>query len=116
MLVASSKAEPMQDFHMSAHEGLGLGQPIRGLEQPGQVIKAYGEFRMLRTEAPLIDRQGAAQERLGLCRPVHVLEQLAQVVESGASTWVLGAIHRFGPRHCTIKKFPCGVELASMAI
>ena len=81
---------PTQTFNQSrqcpAHQRLGLGQPVRVLEQHGQVVEADGDVGVLGAEALLVDRQRAAHQRLGLGQAVRGLKQLGQVVEVDGDT------------------------------
>ena len=55
---------------------LGLGQPVGGLQQQGQVVEADGDVGVVGPEALLVDGQRAADQRLGLGQPVGGLQQL----------------------------------------
>ena len=69
------------DGQRAAHQGLGLGKPVRGLKQLRQIIEVYGHIGMAGAEAFLVDGQRAAHQGLGLGKPVRGLKQLRQIVE-----------------------------------
>ena len=75
------------DAQRSTHQRLGLGQPVRRLEQLSQVVQTDGHFGMILPEALLIDCQRATHQRLGLGQPVRRLEQGSQVVQIGWPRW-----------------------------
>jgi hypothetical protein len=53
------------DGQRTAHQRLGLGQAVGGLEQLRQVVEVAGHIGMLRPVARLIDGQRTAHQRLG---------------------------------------------------
>ncbi len=65
------------DGQRAAHQRLGLGQAVGGLEQLRQVVEVDGDVGMLGAEALLVDGQRPAHQRLGLGQAVGGLEQLA---------------------------------------
>ena len=79
------------DGQRAAHQRLGLGQPVRVLQQLRQVVEVAGDIGVIGPEALLVDGQRAAHQRLGLGQPVRGLEQLRQVVEVDGDVGVLGA-------------------------
>ncbi len=48
----------LKDSQGALVEGLGGGVAALGAVQPGEVVEAGGDFRMLRAEGLLADRQG----------------------------------------------------------
>src|SRR5215831_6997754 len=83
----------------AAIERLGLGQPVGGPEQLGEVVEVCGDFTMLGSEALLVNCKSAAHQRLGLGEPVGALEQRSQVVECSGDVGMIlsvAAFHRVG--------------------
>jgi hypothetical protein len=77
-----SKAQAsFEDGEGPAHQGLGLSEPVRGLQQRGQVVEADGDVGMVVAEGALGDGEGPAHQRLGLAESVRGLQQRGQVVE-----------------------------------
>ena len=70
-----------EDYKLSAHQRLGLRQPVRVLIRSREVVQVSGDVGMLRPVALLIDLQGPLHQRLGLRQPVRGLIQLREVVE-----------------------------------
>ena len=62
------------DGERAAHQGLGLGKPVRGLKQYRQIVEVSGHIGMIGPEAFLVDGERAAHQRLGLGEPVRVPE------------------------------------------
>ncbi len=79
------------DREGAAHQRLGLGEAVRGLEQLGEVVEADGDVGVIGAEAGLGDREGAAHQRLGLREAVRGLEQQGEVVEVAGDCGVIGA-------------------------
>ncbi len=76
----------------SAHQRLGLRQPVGVLEQLCQVVEFCGNIRVVKAVVLFSDGQRAAHQRLGLRQPVGVLEQLCQVVEFYSDVRVVRAV------------------------
>ena len=66
------------DGERAAHQRLGLGKPVGGLQQSGKIVEASRDVGMLGPEALLVDGERAAIERLGLGEPVGGLQQAAR--------------------------------------
>ena len=81
MRVPGSLEEPLENQQVTPHEGFGLGQPVRGLEQLRQVVEVYGDIGMIRSEALLINGQGAAHERFGVGEKRFGLIQHAKLIQ-----------------------------------
>jgi hypothetical protein len=56
----------LDDGERAAIERLGIGQPLGGLQQQGQVAELSRDVRMLGPQALLVDGERAAVERLGI--------------------------------------------------
>ena len=78
------------DGQRAAHQRLGLGQPVGGLQQLRQVVEVGGDVGMVGAEALLVDGERAAHQRLGLGQPVGGLQQLRQVVEADGDVGMVG--------------------------
>ena len=59
------------DGKRAAHQGLGLGKPVRGLKQLRQIVEVRGHIGMIGAEAFLVDGERAAHQGLGLRKPVR---------------------------------------------
>jgi hypothetical protein len=57
-----------------------LGQPVRVLQQSGEIVEADRDAGMVRPETRLVDRQRPAIERFRLCMQRLCVEQQAEVV------------------------------------
>src|SRR6185295_11954010 len=103
MLVAGGGSEPEEYLDNAAHQRLGLGQPVRALEQQGQVVEVCSNVGMVRAEALLVNRQRSAHQRLSLRKPVGLLEQPRQVVKGYGDVWMVRAealhVNRQGATH-----------------
>ena len=73
------------DGERAAHQGLGLGKPVRVLKQLRQIVEADGHLGMLGAEAFLVDGERAAHQGLGLGKTVRGLKQLRQIIEAEAT-------------------------------
>ncbi len=82
------------DRQRPAHQRLGLGPPVGGPQQPGQVVEPDGDSRVVGVKARLVDRQRPAQQRLGRGPPVGGPQQPGQVVEPDGHVGVVGAAAR----------------------
>ena len=69
------------DGKRAPHQRLGLGEPVRGLEELRQIVEVAGDVRVIGAEAFLVDGKRAPHQRLGLGEPVRGLEELRQIVE-----------------------------------
>ena len=78
------------DGQRAAHQGLGLGKPVRGLKQLRQIVEADGDLGMIGAEAFLVDGQRAAHQRLGLRKTVRGLKQQRQIVEVSGDLGMIG--------------------------
>ena len=78
------------DGERAAHQRLGLGQPVRGLQQLARLLRSAGDVGMFVAEACLVDGEGAAHQRLGLGKPVGGLQQPGEVAELSATSRVSG--------------------------
>jgi hypothetical protein len=63
------------DGQVSAHQPLGLGMPVGGVKQRGEVVKVGRDVRMVRPKALLEDCQRPAHQRLRLGQSVGGLQQ-----------------------------------------
>ena len=69
------------DGERAAHQRLGLGEPVRGLEELRQIVEVDGDVGVIGAVGFLVDGERAAHQRLGLGEPVRGLEELRQIVE-----------------------------------
>ena len=71
---------------------LGLGEPVGGLEETGEVVKPNGDGGMVGPAVGLVDGEGAAHEWLGLGEPVGGLEELGEVVKPNGDGGMVGTV------------------------
>ncbi len=72
------------DGQCASNQWLGLRQPVRVLEQQGQVIESYGDGWVVVSEGTLVDAECASHQRLGLGVQTLVEEKAAQLVHQPA--------------------------------
>jgi hypothetical protein len=82
----------LKDRQRAAHERLGLGRPVHGLQQQREILEAFRDATMLGSVAGLVDRQRAAPDRLGLGQPVGGFQQPGEVVEVSRDVGMLGSV------------------------
>ena len=70
------------DRQCAVHQGLGLTQPVRGLQAvDARLLRSMATSGVVRAVRRLVDRQCAAHQGLGLTQPVRGPQQFRQVVE-----------------------------------
>ena len=97
LAMAHSSSALLGNGVRAAHQRLGFGRPVGGLEQQGQVVEANGDGGMVGVQALVVDDERAAVERLGLGEAVGILQQLGQVVEGGG---VFRSVRSVPNLHC----------------
>ena len=65
----------------TAHQRLGLGEPVGGLQQLGEVVEVYRDVGMVGAVGLLVNGQRAAHKGLGVGQRLCAVSTGRQVVE-----------------------------------
>ena len=77
------------DGERAPHQGLGVLEPVRGLQELRQIVEADGDVWVIGAEALLVDGERAPHQGLGVFEPVGGLQELRQIVEVAGDVRVI---------------------------
>jgi len=99
------------DRQCPAIKRFGLGQPVGGSQQFGEVVEAGRDIGVVWPDARLVDRQCPAHRRFGLGQPVGGLQQRGDVVETDRDVRMVRPEARLVDRQCpAIERFRLRVQ------
>ena len=73
------------DGERAPHQGLGVLEPVGGLQELRQIVEADGDVRVIGAEALFVDVERAPHQGLGVFESVGFLQELARLLRRMAT-------------------------------